>query len=192
MMASPSRALDPQTPTPEAHIHFRTARKRKAYRNRAGDDADDRDPSAVTAAEVTAKAVMSPPQRTVPVQDAAEVRGKGGEFVTEDAAVDAGARGKPNSSDDDEACGGPPVARLLKLRNARKSKLGGVAFCAEQSSSLGLQDGGDRALVLHKGGDAGDVEQKGKAGETGSLAVGIPKRFAPQTGVVGEVVNKHM
>ncbi|PSR76884.1 hypothetical protein BD289DRAFT_378375 [Coniella lustricola] len=71
---------------------------------------------------------------------------------------------------------GLSVAEIKRLRNARKSKLKGVEFrpesakseAAPMESSFGLQD------------DSEPVE------------VGVARRFAPQAGIVGELVNKHM
>ena len=75
-----------------------------------------------------------------------------------------------------------PVSSILRLRQARKSRLGGVAFRA------GSTRGGDeqpqnteQSLVPH---EAPSAENP--------IVGGITKRFAPQTGLVGELVNKHM
>lgn len=66
------------------------------------------------------------------------------------------------------------MAEILRLRK-RNKRLGGVEFKVENQKSR--QDEG-QALVLH--------EQ-----EEGDVVVGGPRRFAPQTGTVGDV-NKHM
>ncbi|KAL2142597.1 hypothetical protein VTI28DRAFT_988 [Corynascus sepedonium] len=91
--------------------------------------------------------------------------------------------------DEDEE--GLSVAEVLRRRNARKHKHGGVGFRAGPSSGPG---GGDPATSeeneergLVPWGNA-DVQQGAEVAVIG----GISKRFAPQTGMVGELVNKHM
>ncbi|KAK4099736.1 hypothetical protein N658DRAFT_429061 [Parathielavia hyrcaniae] len=81
------------------------------------------------------------------------------------------------------------VAEVLRLRNARKHKHGGVGF---RAGPRGLDDdreaseeNAEQGLVLHGSANAQ------QASET-ALIGGISKRFAPQTGLVGELVNKHM
>lgn len=92
----------------------------------------------------------------------------------------------PAQQNEDEE--GPSVAEVLRLRNARKHKHGGVGFRA------GLSSLGDRAtseetteqsLILHDGAEA-------HPGAETAIVGGISKRFAPQTGLAGELVNKHM
>jgi hypothetical protein len=96
---------------------------------------------------------------------------------------------RPTATDEhDEDDQNLSVAEVLRLRNARKHKHGGVGFSTGQS---GLGDDGtarenaERSVVLH--GNA-DTQQGAEAAVIG----GISKRFAPQTGMVGELVNKHM
>ncbi|KAK0733394.1 hepatocellular carcinoma-associated antigen 59-domain-containing protein, partial [Lasiosphaeria miniovina] len=78
------------------------------------------------------------------------------------------------------------VAEALKLRNARKHRHGGVGFRAGAFShgddSPAPNGNTEQGMVLHDGADAAD----------GLILGGIPKRFAPQTGLAGELVNKHM
>jgi hypothetical protein len=77
------------------------------------------------------------------------------------------------------------VAEALRLRNARKHRNGGVAFGAGPSSngegSSMTDENPERSMVLHDNAD----------GDSAILG-GITQRFAPQTGLVGELVNKHM
>lgn len=77
------------------------------------------------------------------------------------------------------------VADVLRLRNARKHRTGGVAFRAGPSlnaeSSTMTYENPDRSMVLH---DIADGDS--------TILGGITQRFAPQTGLVGELVNKHM
>jgi hypothetical protein len=81
------------------------------------------------------------------------------------------------------------VADALRLRNARKHRHGGVAFRAGPSShgdgSGTTTENTNRSIVLH---DSTDGARQGDSAILG----GITQRFAPQTGLVGELVNKHM
>jgi hypothetical protein len=146
--------------TPEAaepQVVFRAGKKRKVYRHRSE-----------------------------------EVDSPTSEIANETSAVASGPSGG-NSLESQE----PPhldspgeglsVAEAIRRRNARKARLGGVAFRAAPTSRN--EDVGpegdhstDQSLVAHEdGGGAVDIS-------TG----GIVKRFASQTGLVGELVNKHM
>lgn len=87
----------------------------------------------------------------------------------------------------DQADEGLSVAEVIRRRNTRKARLGGVAFRAAPTSRN--KDGGvaedsntDQTLAIHEGGDNAVDSSTG----------GIVKRFASQTGLVGELVNKHM
>jgi hypothetical protein len=81
------------------------------------------------------------------------------------------------------------VAEVLRLRNSRKHKHGGVGF---RAGPLGLdgdreasEENTEQGLVLHGNPDA-------QQGAEAAVIGGMSKRFAPQTGLVGELVNKHM
>lgn len=89
--------------------------------------------------------------------------------------------------DDDEE--GLSVAEVIRLRNARRHKLAGVGFRAGPSpfgdDRPAAEDNTEQGLVLHEGAE-------GQPGAEKAIIGGISKRFAPQTGLVGELVNKHM
>ncbi|KAK4042066.1 hepatocellular carcinoma-associated antigen 59-domain-containing protein [Parachaetomium inaequale] len=92
--------------------------------------------------------------------------------------------------DDDEQ--GLSVAEVLRLRNSRKHKHGGVGFRAGPSgvgdddrAAAATEQNTERGLVLHGNADA-------QQGAEAAVIGGISKRFAPQTGMVGELVNRHM
>ncbi len=97
----------------------------------------------------------------------------------------------PTAADKDEAANGQTqsedvtetaVAEALRLRNARKSRLKGVGFTVESAA----RDG-------HADDDANDERSLVVRGQEEPAPVGgIPVRFAPQTGLTGELVNKHM
>lgn len=72
---------------------------------------------------------------------------------------------------------GLSVAEALRLRNARRSRLKGVEFRAEGAPKAAADE--DQSLLPKD--DAQD-----------SMEFGMSKRFAPQAGLVGELVNKHM
>ncbi|TPX11416.1 uncharacterized protein E0L32_007835 [Thyridium curvatum] len=100
--------------------------------------------------------------------------------ATRKSAADAATEADRQSSPDEE---GLTVAEALRRRNARKAaRLRGVEFRAgrEGSAAQEEEDGNpERALV-----------PAAAAAEADPLAGA--KRFAPQTGLVGELVNKHM
>ncbi|OTA64693.1 hypothetical protein K449DRAFT_274035 [Hypoxylon sp. EC38] len=79
---------------------------------------------------------------------------------------------------------GLSVAEVLRLRNARKARLGGVKFGAGNNNAPGDAAGealDDLSLMIR--------EEENKALD---IAAGVQKRFAPQTGMAAELVNKHM
>lgn len=91
--------------------------------------------------------------------------------------------------DEDEE--GLSVAEVLRRRNARKHKHGGVGFRAGPSApgtgdAVTNEENTERGLVLR--GNTDTAEQ----GPEATIVGGIEKRFARQTGLVGDLVNKHM
>ncbi|KAB5580941.1 hepatocellular carcinoma-associated antigen 59-domain-containing protein [Coniochaeta sp. 2T2.1] len=79
------------------------------------------------------------------------------------------------AADDDEH-----ISLSAIRRQARKGRLGGVAFRAGSARADEQSDNTEQSLVIHDG-----------SAET-PIVGGITKRFAPQTGMVGELINKHM
>lgn len=73
------------------------------------------------------------------------------------------------------------VAEALRLRNARKARLKGVGFRPEGTTKVSDGVSTERSLVLKDDPNGPDATE-----------YGISKRFAPQAGLVGELVNKHM
>lgn len=73
------------------------------------------------------------------------------------------------------------VAEALRLRNARKARLKGVGFRPEGTSKASDKVSTEQSLVLKDDPNGPDA-----------MEYGISKRFAPQAGLVGELVNKHM
>ena len=81
---------------------------------------------------------------------------------------------------------GLSVAEIRRLRNARRSRLRGVEFRPEQGPREGAEaENTETSLVLKN--DAAGAPKSSDA-----LVGGMTKRFAPQTGMVGELVNQHM
>lgn len=75
-----------------------------------------------------------------------------------------------------------PISEILRLRK-RNKRIGGVEFKVEGSRA---RDGdSDGTMILRTDGEQGDEE----GGQ--EVEVGGPRRFAPQTGTVGDV-NRHM
>ena len=92
---------------------------------------------------------------------------------------DEGGAGANKSEGDEE---GLSVAEALRLRNARRTRLGGVGFSATAAAAAAADDDeAQRSLVLRGEGAADPLEVHD-----------ISRRFAPQTGLVHEMVNKHM
>jgi len=146
------------SPEPETDsipkVVFRPGKKRKAYRQRAQDG---------------------------DISDVATVADKDGITAPIPAAVATG-NTTPSPPEADENEEGLSVAEVLRLRNARKHKLGGVGFRAGLGSHA---DDAENALVVRDGTDSATPEDS-------TIIGGVEKRFAPQTGMVGELVNKHM
>jgi hypothetical protein len=76
------------------------------------------------------------------------------------------------------------MSEILRLRKLRKHRVGGVEFRASTVNGRGddVQDG---ALVLHESSRADDEGVEAQHG------AGVVRRFAKQTGMVGDV-DKHM
>lgn len=100
----------------------------------------------------------------------------------------------PTPPSDDDA---DEEAHIARLRHAARKRRGGggVAFRAggpsgtEESSSNNTE----RGMVLHKDSNSNGQQQDEDDEDEDSLILGgINRRFAPQTGLVGELVNRHM
>lgn len=91
-----------------------------------------------------------------------------------------------NTSPVDEELKGTRVSmpEILRLRKLRKHRVGGVEFRASTVYGRG-DDGQDGALVPNESSRADDEKDEI------SQRLGVPRRFAKQTGMVGDV-DKHM
>lgn len=71
------------------------------------------------------------------------------------------------------------MAEILRLRKLKQRKVGGVEFTARSTG-----------LVRDKDGELMGSEE-GRDGNEEMVEGGVARKFAPQTGTVGDV-NKHM
>ncbi|ORY66022.1 uncharacterized protein BCR38DRAFT_483683 [Pseudomassariella vexata] len=95
---------------------------------------------------------------------------------TTEASATRPAVATPSEDTDEE---GIAVAEVLRRRNARKARLRGVGFGNEKKSNA--ED--ELSLMIR--------EEQEKVLDVGTQG-GMTKRFAAQTGLVGELVSKHM
>ncbi|CAP64975.1 uncharacterized protein PODANS_1_13650 [Podospora anserina S mat+] len=141
--------------TSEPQVVFKAGKKRKAYRQRVEEP---------KSANADSQHAIEPTPENPPA-----VSGNGAQTTA--------------AEQDEEK--GLSVAEVLRLRNSRKHKFGGVGFRARPGQSThGDDDGGvpeEQSLVLH-----------GSAETEAEPFGGITQRFAPQTGLAGDLVNKHM
>ncbi|KAI1736959.1 hypothetical protein F4680DRAFT_430755 [Xylaria scruposa] len=113
-------------------------------------------------------------EATDPVRDAPNVAG-----------AHASASGPVATSTDREDDETLSISEALRLRNARKSRLRGVTFGVDSGAQAGGAEGGDDELSQM-------IREEEKKAMEQSVTAAANKRFAPQTGLSGEIVNKHM
>ncbi|KAI1873187.1 uncharacterized protein JN550_003440 [Neoarthrinium moseri] len=123
-------------------------------------------------------------------------RGKKRKTFRQRASEDEGANhagGAPDSGDQDNAGSSREpeatasdqfsVAEIIRQRNARKARLRGVGFGADDAQ--GAANGDDELSLMIR-------EEEQKAQQLDQPVGGMTKRFAAQTGLSSELVNKHM
>ncbi|KAI1454342.1 hypothetical protein F4805DRAFT_439681 [Annulohypoxylon moriforme] len=162
-------ATSEATPEPqvEPQVVFR-GKKRKTYRQRAEPTSDN------TNEEDAAKPAEAPRQATASPNEA-----------------ETNTNNNNNAMTEEEKENGLSVSEVLRLRNARKARLGGVKFGGHASNSSDAPATGNS----NNSGEALDDlslmirEEESKAID---VAASVQKRFAPQTGLSTELVNKHM
>lgn len=154
----------PSDGAPVPPVVFR-GKKRKTYRQRA---ADEPEKSMEVTGDDTACAQPA-------MAKAAAVS---------DSDNDGGPRGRTAAEDQAEAEEeGISVAEVLRRRNARKSRLRGVGFRPDDArGERPPGDSDDLAMMIR------EEEQKALNQPT----LDVSKRFTAQTGLVAEIVNKHM
>jgi hypothetical protein len=163
------RMASPPPPAGDTII-FRPSKKRKIYRQRPSTSLDDEEPQ---------PASPNAPLPSAPTQTNAQ-------SIDELIASTSTATSTlpPGSAGEGEELEGTPVsiAEILRLRKKNK-RAGGVEFRAE-AHIVRDEDG---LLVIRPA--PGEGELRSLEGESGMS--GVPRKFAPQTGTVGDV-NKHM
>lgn len=182
--------MDPSnTEEPEALptvVFGRAGKKRKAYRQRGAAESTPTDEPIATAqspekTDITAQETATPtePRPTSADNDEKTIPEKDGD--AKDGPSDDSAAEDEGEDEDDAA--GISVAELIRRRKTRKPKIGGVGFRDEDtepsSSSTALSRYADMAV------DDMDLDFA-----SDPMAMGV--QFVPQTGMIGELVNKHM
>ncbi|TRX97869.1 hypothetical protein FHL15_001079 [Xylaria flabelliformis] len=117
-------------------------------------------------------------EATDPVHDAPNV-------ISAQASASGPVTTSTDREEDHEALS---ISEALRLRNARKTRLRGVTFGVNNGAQAGGAEGGG-------GGDDDELSQMIREEEKKAMEQSITaanKRFAPQTGLSGEIVNKHM
>lgn len=149
-------------PAAEPQVLFRAGKKRKIYRQRPQEPQETTTAAADDTKPVAASAPAPPEVPGAPLRGSAE-------------------------NDDEEE--GLSVAEVIRRRNARKHRLGGVGFHARTLAAGNdtiANENTEQGMVLH------DTEGALKSQYEADILAGIPARFAPQTGLIGELVNKNM
>ncbi|KAI1470086.1 uncharacterized protein F4812DRAFT_421468 [Daldinia caldariorum] len=164
--------------TPVPPVIFR-GKKRKTYRQRtestATDDHNERSKSIET------------PQLEEGTPTTPDAPAKAEATTTSTTTQSSNAE----EEEEEEEEKGLSVAEVLRLRNARKARLGGVKFGAGSSTHA---SNGDTATTNTFGDGLDDLSLMIREEENKALDIvaGVKKRFAPQTGMAAELVNKHM
>ncbi|KAL5888624.1 hypothetical protein ACKVWC_003881 [Pyricularia oryzae] len=158
-----------EKPSEGPPVVFRRGKKKKAaYRQRDNEASDD----GVAVPTTTADAPTGTSQRAA---------------AGPDSSAPANVHIKKEDSDDEKEHldegedAGLSVAEVLKLRNARKAKTRGVDLRADSGSKV-VDEPTSTELVVKE-------EMPSPAA---AVVAGLGRRFAAQTGLVGELVNRHM
>lgn len=154
-------------PNPDPIPLFRPSKKRKIYRQRNQDDNDE------IKTEISTNA-PAPTAAAIPTEQSLD------ELIASNSIPI-----KKEEGDEEGGIEETPlnISEILRLRKQRK-KIGGVEFKAESKIRDGNDDEGDGdALVKYEDKDAEETQPEG------GLSM---RRFAPQMGVVGSGVDKHM
>ncbi|TGO65070.1 hypothetical protein BCON_0004g00670 [Botryotinia convoluta] len=154
-------------PNPDPIPLFRPSKKRKIYRQRNQDDNDEIKPEISTN-------VSAPTAAAIPTEQSLDelIASSSISIKKEEGEEEGGMEETPLN-----------ISEILRLRKQRK-KIGGVEFKAESKIRDGNDDeGSGDALVKYEDKDAEETQPEG------GLSM---RRFAPQMGVVGSGVDKHM
>lgn len=114
-------------------------------------------------------------------------RGRRDDDSDEEGSGSGGDKSGDEHGEDDHV--GAVVAELIRRRKARRPKIGGVEF-RDGDEPLLRPTSSDRSLVRPRFSDL-DMDDMDLGGQlTEPIHMGL--RFAPQTGMIGDLVNKHM
>ena len=189
--------MDTQTtsPTPELQVVFR-GKKRKAYRQRT--ETDDRDEAKTRGATPVAPSHNGNGTTDPTTGPSSAPSDPSAPAATATSPGQENGKKTAKEEQEEEEEKGLSVAEVLRLRNARKSRLGGVKFSAVDSAgSRGTADGqtggeddingnmDDLSLMIRE-------EESRVVERSTTAAAGVKGRFAPQTGLSSELINKHM
>jgi hypothetical protein len=98
----------------------------------------------------------------------------------------------PLPSDDDA----DEEAHIARLRHAARKRRGGGGVAFRAGGPSGAEESSnntERGMVLHRDSNGPQQDEDDADADEDSLILGgINRRFAPQTGLVGELVNRHM
>ena len=187
--------MDTETATtpaePPVQVVFR-GKKRKAYRQRTETEDNDIN-SSNNDASPALTAVDQARNTSVSANDPSPASPSN---AIDAITVPQGSREDENAAEDEK---GLSVAEVLRRRNVRKSRLGGVKFSATDSALLGAgsaaggeyngnatsSNNDDLSLMIRE-------EESRVIERSSTAAAGVNRRFAPQTGLSSELINKHM
>ncbi|KAK0126260.1 hypothetical protein ONS95_007873 [Cadophora gregata] len=157
---------EPPIPTPDPDPAnaplFRPSKKRKIYRQRAPADDESAPPT-----------TLSPPPQAA-IRDAAAIPAA----QSLDELISTASVPSPQNDEATTESDAVSMAEILRLRKKHKAR-SGVEFKA--SGHVARDEEGE--LILRP--------EDEKGGDTVGLSSGVPRKFAPQTGTVGDV-NRHM
>ncbi len=159
---------------PAQTILFRPSKKRKIYRQRAQDDDNENNAAALTTPSASLPAhsssadhvSKSPPLLGVG-DGVSELTGTGGDVELEGATV--------------------PMSEILRLRKLHKQRVGGVEFRPVVTAGLRNESSSSSMALVPMGESEGGRAEEGQAQVAGGV-----RQFTRQTGLVGDVVDKHM
>lgn len=158
-----------EKPSEGPPVVFRRGKKKKAaYRQRDNEASDDGVAVPTTTADAptgTSQCAAAGPDSSAPANVHIKKEDSDDEKEHLDEGEDAGLS----------------VAEVLKLRNARKAKTRGVDLRADSGSKV-VDEPTSTELVVKE-------EMPSPAA---AVVAGLGRRFAAQTGLVGELVNRHM
>lgn len=177
--------MEPATETVPTVLFGRPGKKRKVYRHRHETEGGPETKTDSQAAPLLPRPVSVRDNTTEDDGPGADAQGPGDKKEDGGAEDENDRRGSDRSEDDSDELASMTVAELMRRRKVRRPKLGGVEFRGgEGGPSSSSPNVGERLGDFNF--DSLDM----------SLDMAVPTdiglRFAPQTGLIGDVVNKHM